>query len=187
MAVAAIPAWAIYASMAATAAVTAASAISAGNAQKSAASYNAQVDQQNAQQQQGVAASQELAQDRSDRQKLGQEASAFGAGGVDMSGTPLDVMADSATQARLNALSIKYNGQVGANRDLSQGAIATFQGNQAQTAGYLNAGSTLLTAGTKFATGYTSPSSTAGFGATNQIGANGVALQTNNGFAVGSI
>lgn len=173
---------------AASAAVGAAGAVAAGNAQKSADAYNAQIAQQNADQVASVSGAQEQAQDRSDRQKLGATAAAYGAAGVDVSGSPLEVMADSATQARLNALSIKYNGQVGANHDLSQKNIDTFMGNQAQTAGYIGAGSTLLNAGSKLVGGFgASTPSPAGFGATNQIGANGVALQTANGSAVGPV
>jgi hypothetical protein len=162
-----------------SAATAAAGAVAAGNAQKAAAAANANVQQQNAAQAVSASDAQAAAADRANRQKMGQVEAAYGASGVDPSGTPLDVMADNATQSRLDALSIKYNGTVGANRSVSQSNIDMFQGDQAQTAGYIGAGATLLNAGTKYAGSYAAPSSSAGSGPTNQM--------TTNGFAVGPV
>jgi|SRR5579859_5491217 len=173
----------------ASAATAAAGAIAAGNAQKTAMAYNAQQQQQASTQAQQASDAQALATERQGQLRQGQEAAAVAGAGVEGGGSALDVMSDDASQAKLNALSVKYNGTIAANRDLAQSNVDIFEGNQAQTAGYIGAGSTLLSAGSKFADGLSKlPSSpSGGYGATNQMSANGVGAQTSNGFAVGPV
>src|SRR6185369_12251552 len=65
-----------------------------------------------------------------------------GSSGVEMSGSPLDVLAESARQAELNALNIRRAGALEAQGQL-------IAGKNAQTASRYNAAGTLLTQGYK--------------------------------------
>jgi hypothetical protein len=150
--------------MAVGAAVSAAGAIKQGNDQAAIADYNAKVGEVNAQQAQAEAAVNAGQQDRQTRQTLGQAAAAYGAAGVDMTGSPLDVMMDSASQGELAKRLILYQGDTKAAA-LRQGAsVSEAQGGAAQTAGYFSAGSTLLTSAGSIAykAGQGAPGSTAG-------------------------
>jgi hypothetical protein len=141
-------------------AVSAVGAISAGNAQKNAAGYNAAVDRNNSIQAQNAADAQAVVQDQNTKAKLGAQKVAYAASGVDPNtGTPLDVMTNTATQGKLDALTLRYGGQVQGLRNQSAATIAEYEGSQAQTAGYLGAAGSLLTGGAK-AFG---PSTTGGF------------------------
>jgi hypothetical protein len=85
------------------AAIAAASAYKQSETAANAADYNAQIAQQN----QTLAA----AQDSRQAEILsGQQRAAYGASGVQGStGSPLDVLADTATQSALDRAKIKYN------------------------------------------------------------------------------
>lgn len=126
-------------------------AISQANSQSNAASYNAKVAAQNAEiaRQQGEAAAQ--AQDRAARQRLGQMTAAYGASGVDMgSGSPLDVLQDSARTAALDNLTTRYNYNLRATGYSNQSTLLENQASNYKTSGILNG----IGAGVKGATAY---------------------------------
>lgn len=93
--------------------VAAYSAIQQGNAAASASNYNATVADQNA-----IAAQQQAQQDAQlqsarDKQLLGAQAAAYGASGVDSgSGSPLDVLGSTASNAELSRQTILYKGRL---------------------------------------------------------------------------
>lgn len=125
-------------------------AIQSGEAQKKAADYNAQVAENDAIAKQQAAAFEEERQRERARRELAFARAQAGGSGTTMSGSPLDIMARSAENAELEALAIRYSGQLGANASRSQAAADRMQGKIAQQAGYMQAGTTLLTAAGKW-------------------------------------
>jgi hypothetical protein len=129
---------------AAAATVGAASSIQQGQKQSEIANYNAQLSQNNA-----VAAQQKAAYDEQRQREVAvrlkgtQRASAAAAGGelLDMS----DVLDESAKQAEMDALAIRYGGSAQAAAARQQAEIQKAQGSLAKSKGYTDAGGSLLT------------------------------------------
>ncbi|HLG87055.1 MAG TPA: hypothetical protein VKZ79_07650 [Alphaproteobacteria bacterium] len=137
----------------AAAGVAAVGSIASGVAQSNAAKYNAEVEQQRAQEAEQQAEAQAAIDKQNTARKMGQAEAAYGASGVDPnSGSPLNVMSDLATQGELTRQLTLYQGKIGAIADLQQGALDKLQGQNALTSGIVGAGSTLLTAGARLAT-----------------------------------
>lgn len=128
----------------AAAAVSAVGAISQAAAASNAADFNATIAQQNADiaRQQG-AADQER-QKRLAIKALGDITAGYGASGVSMEGSPLDVLAESARQAELDYQTIGYNAELKAMGYTNTATLEQYKGQAAETAGYLQAGSSLL-------------------------------------------
>ena len=128
--------------------VSAAGAISAGQAQKSAAKYNAALAEE-----EGRAARAKAAFDedrhRDQVERLQSSARALlGGRGIDIEGSPLLALADNAMEGELDALAIRYGGDVAEMRARAEAASQRFSGKQAVTASYFKAGSSLLTGAT---------------------------------------
>jgi hypothetical protein len=83
---------------------------------------------------------QEDQQRYADRRVISQARATVGSSGVEMSGSPLDVLAESARQAELNALYIRRGGALDA-----QGQVIADKA--AQTQSRIRAAGTLLTSG----------------------------------------
>ncbi len=116
--------------MAASAVMSAVGQIQAGQSQKKMAEYNARVAEDTARYQ----ATRQ--QDRVQRMMAGARV-AINKSGLTMSGSPLDVLADSATQAELDHQAILRGGAAQAGMDRSRGRVA-------QQAGYFGAATSLL-------------------------------------------
>lgn len=116
--------------MAASAVMSAVGQMKAGQAQKKMSEYNARIAEDTARYQ---AARQ---QDKVGRMMAGARV-AINKSGLAMSGSPLDVLADSATQAELDHQAILRGGAAQANMDRYQGRVA-------QQAGYFGAATSLL-------------------------------------------
>lgn len=141
--------------MAATAvastAVGTVSAIQQGNAAKNAAEYNAKVAENNA-----IAARQQADyEERMTLQKrdrlLSAQRVATAASGLDLEGSPLALMEDTAVEAELDALNIRRSGTVAEARSRSQAAADRMEGQARQQAGYMSAGASLLNGASKLA------------------------------------
>jgi hypothetical protein len=78
-------------------------------------------------------------------EKMGAAGAAYGAAGVDMSGSPLAVMSGLAAKGELNRQLTLYQGQVKAVQLRNQGALALEQGKAQNQAADLQAGTTMLT------------------------------------------
>lgn len=117
------------------AAVSAAGAIQQGQAQKKMAQYNARVAEDTARYQA------ERQQDKVQR-LMGAARVAVNKSGLAMSGSPLDVLADSAMQSELDHQAILRQGA-------AQAAMDRFQGSQAARAGYFGAATALLQGASK--------------------------------------
>lgn len=134
--------------MLAATAVSAISAVRQGQAAKAAADYNALINQQNA----GIARSDAAAQaaqvDRENYLRLGSIRAAQGkSGGVAGEGSVLDVLGDVAAQGELEKQYALYQGEQRARGYGNTATLDTFSGRNAQTAGYLKAGTELLSGG----------------------------------------
>lgn len=79
----------------------------------------------------------------------GQQAAAFGAAGLDLNtGTPSDVLSETTTFGELDALKAINNAQREGNGLQSAAELELFRGRKAQTQGYMQAGSSLLSGAT---------------------------------------
>lgn len=146
----------------AAAGVSAVGSIMQGNAQARADNYNAEVEKQNADSARAAAAAQAQQTERDNARKMGQITAAYGASGIDPNqGSPLDVMADMADEGELSKRLVLYQGEVDARAAGQRATLDTMQGKSAQTAGYISAGSTLLSAGARVAGNYAAPAAPA--------------------------
>lgn len=131
--------------------VSAIGSLRQGQAQRQAADYNAAIAQQNAviAQQQGIAAVE--AQQRNAARTIGAAKAAYGASGVQVdSGSPLDVLAESARMAELDKLTTKYNYDLRALGFDQQSNLASMNGKNATTSSLLNAGGSMLKGFTQY-------------------------------------
>lgn len=119
-------------------------ALSAANAKKNAAHYNQGIAEQNAKLAVQQATVNEDAQRRRASMMIGRQVSAT-ATGAGLSGTGLDLIGQSTAEAEMDALNIRYAGQLGQLSSNEQGKLYGMQADDAETAGYLNAGSAALT------------------------------------------
>lgn len=118
-------------------------ALSNANARQNAAEYNQEVSLQNAKVAKEQADVNESAQRRRNARMLGRQVTSV-ADGPGLSGTGLDLIEQSTTEAELDALNIRYAGQLGVMTNLARGELYGMEAEQAESAGYLNAGSAAL-------------------------------------------
>lgn len=153
--------------IAASAGVSAYAAIRQGQAAKAASKFNAAIAEQNA-----VLARQEAQdlarqQSRENYLRLGAIRAAQGkSGGAADEGSVLDIIGDAASQGELQRQYILRSGELKAGGFQNTAMLDRMSGKNAQTAGYLQAGSTLLSgaagyyyAGGTFGTGASKTSS----------------------------
>ena len=133
----------------ASAAAGAGGQIFAADSERRASNYNADVMDQEAFAAKDKAKAEEDAHRESVKRILSTQRALFAKSGVDMSGSPLLVMEDTARQGELDALTIRYGGDVAAARARSQANLMRMQGADKMTAGYIGAGTTLLTGATQ--------------------------------------
>tara|TARA_R110000851_G_scaffold57130_2_gene133255 strand:+ start:674 stop:1150 length:477 start_codon:yes stop_codon:yes gene_type:complete len=118
-----------------------------GRAAKKAADYNAAVQRNNAIMARNKAEFDANRQRAAAQAQRSQAQVGFAKGGVELEGSPLLVLEQSAQVAELDAQSILYGGEASAAGYEAQAALSNIEGaNQAQ-AGVFGAGSTLLTSG----------------------------------------
>jgi len=126
------------------------------NAQAQAAQTNATIARNNAQGAQRAANANEEASRRKSAYALSQQRAAIGQSGVAFEGSPLDVLGQSVGNAELDALNIRYQGQLQAANYLNQGMMSDAQAgayqqsaSNAEDAGELGAATSLLSGGAK--------------------------------------
>lgn len=146
--------------MLAAAAVAAYGQIQAGKAQEAgykaqanADLYNAEIERQNAAAARLQANAREEAHRRQARQFLGEKRAALSQAGIGLSGSAADVYAQDAANAELDALNIRYEGELQARGLLAQSELSTYQsrvsrmnGKAAMRGAKISAASTLLAA-----------------------------------------
>jgi hypothetical protein len=118
-------------------------ALSSAHAKKNAAEYNQEIAEQNAKVALDQANVNESAQRRRAARALGRQVTAT-ADGPGLSGTGLDLIEQSAAEAELDALNIRYAGKLGFMSNQARGELYGMEAENAETAGYLNAGSAAL-------------------------------------------
>ncbi len=139
------------------------SSLSQARAQKRLASRNAAIAEQNAIQAKNEAAFEESVK-RSETQRLKASQRALqgaSGGGVD-TGSSLLVLEEQAVAGELDALTIRYKGDVAATRSLNQAGTDRFEGDLAKQTGVFRAGTSLLTGVTRAAGAVQSGRATAG-------------------------
>lgn len=127
------------------AAIAAVGALRSASAKASADKYNGQIAEQNAAiaTSQGEAAAQ--AQQRDAERQIGRGAAAYGASGVSVdSGSPTDVLADSARSAMLDNLTVRYNATLRGTAYKDQANLYSTEAANDTTSGYLNAASSVV-------------------------------------------
>ena len=88
------------------------------------------------------------------RKLISSQRAAYGASGVDIEGSPLLLLEDTAAQGEMDALAIRYGGEVEASQKRSQAELYELQGKNAKKASYYKAGSSLLSGGASIAKTY---------------------------------
>lgn len=127
--------------------VSAVGAVSQGNAADAAGRYNAQLAQQNAVLSRKQAREEERRFRVDTSKRIGAMRAAYGATGVTMDGSPMDVLESSLYTSELDALTIREGGRASAAAYESEATLARLQGRSARRAGYISAASELLRGG----------------------------------------
>ena len=126
-------------------ALSANAAMQQGNAAKQTANYNAAVSRNNATATEMASAAESDRKNLDARRLLASGVAAAGASGVDPnSGSPLEVVADLAGQAKLDEELARWQARERAKGFGNQATLDTYTGRQAARAGTINAGATLL-------------------------------------------
>jgi hypothetical protein len=124
-----------------------------GKSQQNMANYNAALQEREAKSIEARTALQQKQQaEASDRAQSTMRAGLGASGAVTTAGSPLLIQAEQASQAEMENLMIGYQGSEEAlsarsqgKLDIMSGKISRQKGSAAKTAGFMNAGSTLLT------------------------------------------
>lgn len=144
---------------AAAGAVSAAGAMSAGKAQANASVYEAQVAQRNAKIARNQAEVDQEDQRRENRRQMGAMRAAYGSSGLELSGSPLDVLADTAIEQELDVARIGYRGELRAIGEHDKANQAIAAASNAKKAGQIGALSAVVKTGASLLSSPTAKSS----------------------------
>ncbi len=111
-------------------------AIQGGKVEASSAQFNADSARMEAQ-------ARETAQRTAAQRQLGSIRAGVSKSGATMEGTPLAVLSESAANAEIDALNTRYSGQ-------REAALYESRGRNAKTAGYMRAGTSLLSSAGRY-------------------------------------
>jgi hypothetical protein len=127
----------------------AAGAIYQGKAEAAAAEYNARLLKLQASQIRQQAASEEKRALVGARKVIGEMRANYGASGVTMEGSPIDIMEESIKNANTDAMNIRYQGEMNARSAEYEAKMERMKGNSAKNASYFSAAQSLGTGATK--------------------------------------
>lgn len=127
-------------------------ALSNANAKKNSDHYNQQVEEQRGAIAVQQASTNETAQRRRAAMFIGRQTSSV-AENAGLSGTGLDLIEQSSTEAEMDALNIRYGGQLGKLSASANAQLYGMEADDAETAGYVNAGSAALSGYGSYAKG----------------------------------
>lgn len=138
-------------------AVSAYGAYQQGQSQAAAATYNAQVADRNATlaRQQADAEGDDLA--RQQRRQMGTLRAAYGAAGIGLAGSPLDVIEDTALEQATDINRVGYTGELKAIGMQEKAALYRAEAENAKTSGAINAFGAGIGTIDRMATKYLSP------------------------------
>ena len=125
-------------------AVSVIGALNQGQQQQDSSEYNAAVARNNATASRQQAEANAAAQQRRARQTIGAMRAGYGASGVGLEGSALDVLESSAAMAELDRQNILYGGELRAQGYESTAGLELMRGENAVTGSYFSAGSALL-------------------------------------------
>lgn len=134
-----------------SAAMSAVSAISGAQQQKQAAKYNQKIANQQAVAAQKEAAANADKQRRAASETIGSMQASYAASGVTLEGSPLEVLEQSARNAKLDELNIRWSGDTRAQGYRATANLEGARASNAMTSGYLSAAGSLFSASSKFA------------------------------------
>lgn len=123
----------------------------AGQAADKVGRYNAAMDMQNARLEEEQAVVGEDQQRRMSYKALSAIKAGYGAAGVTLEGSPLDVLEESATNAELDALMVRHGGAVRAQRYRASALLSRYEGKAAKFGSYFSAAGSFLKGGASFA------------------------------------
>lgn len=115
-----------------------------GQASEQAYEFNAKIAEQNAAQTRLASAQEERMSRIQARKEIGSMRAAYGASGVTMEGSPMEVLAESVAMAELDALNIRHAGEMRARGYQMEAASSRFSGASARTAARIGAVSSLM-------------------------------------------
>lgn len=128
------------------------SAIKQGQYAQASADYNSKIARQNAEtaRKQGIEA--QMMADRQTRQKLGTLTAGYGASGVASdTGSALDILKSSASQAKLEAANVRYGYDMKGLGYGNQALLSSMEGDAASSSAKWNAAGALFSGGAKVA------------------------------------
>lgn len=123
---------------------SAAGAKQSANAEAQAAQVNAQIARNNATVSRQQAQADSILQQRESRRKIGAIAASYGASGVELEGSPVEILALSASDAELDRQTIIYKGEVRAVGYENDAAIQDKAASSAKSRGRQAASNILL-------------------------------------------
>lgn len=126
-------------------------AIQQGEAEAAASEYNAKLLEQNATQSRQQAAEEERRQRIFARKYLGSIRANTAASGLNLEGSALDVLEESAEMAELDALTIRHQGDTRAIGYQNEARLERFRAKNARTGSRYRAAGYLLEGGTRLA------------------------------------
>ena len=135
-------------------AVGAISQIQQGEEQQKWSEYNAAIAERDAEAAR-QSAEYEAGLKRKEKEKtLARQRALYSKAGVTLEGSPLEMMAGTASEYEMDALMIERGGKLESQRYRSEAKLSRMKGSAARRAGYYGAGSTLLTGMGKIGTAY---------------------------------
>jgi uncharacterized protein YdbL (DUF1318 family) len=137
--------------MAASGAMQIAGAYSQGKAQKAAYEYNAAVARQEATAKRRAAEIDIERQEKYRKSYLAKQEALYAKAGVQLSGSPLEVIADTSSEFLYDQMITRYNAEIGARASISEAGYMSYMGETAYKEGLVKAGTTLLSTGTGIA------------------------------------
>lgn len=115
-----------------------------GAAEGDAAEYNGKVNAQNAGAARNAGAAAVAKQRRDNERMLGSIRASYGASGVTMDGSPMDVFASSAVEAELDAQTIGYNYEMKARGYDAEASLSNSRASNARTGAVFSAAGQVL-------------------------------------------
>jgi hypothetical protein len=128
-------------------------ALSQGKAAKDAANFNAANAREQARTDRETARIASEDKMREHRRRVSAYRAAIGSSGIEMTGTPLDVLADSSEEMALDVRRISYEGDVKGREGVVRSSILIAEGKNASKQSKISAFSSLLSAGNKYYAG----------------------------------
>lgn len=133
-----------------SAAASAGGAVYSGVKQAEAEEYNAKVRDQAALAAQDKAAYEEGIHRDKVKRLISSQRALYGKSGVDLAGSPLLTLEDTAGQGEIDALAIRHGGNVEAAQQRSAATLSRMQGKSTRNASYIQAGTSLLSGAAKY-------------------------------------